>query len=194
MDTLLSTPVILLFDTSTSHSFISSACVDTLELKQESANQDMRISSPIGGVTTVTHVCSNLDLNIRSLKVVVNNLHVIPIWDVDVILGMDWLAENYTTILCKEREISFKYPGKDALSFHGISMDRNIPIISALQARKKMNKKDCRAFLVYLDGEAGTERAIEDVKVVREYNDVFPDNLPGLPPNRQVEFTIELEP
>ncbi|XP_057775390.1 uncharacterized protein LOC130994361 [Salvia miltiorrhiza] len=195
MGMLLKTPVVLLFDTGASHSFIASACVDTLELKQEKANQDMRISSPIGGVTTVTHVCSNLDLNIGSLKVVANNLHVIPMWDVDLILGMDWLAENYATILCKEREISFKYPGKDALSFHGISMGRNIPVISALQARKMMNKKDCRAFLVYLNGEAGTEKKIiEDVEVVREYNDVFPDNLPGLPPNRQVEFTIDLEP
>ena len=35
---------------------------------------------------------------------------------------------------------------------------------------------------------------MKDIHVVREYPDVFPDELPGLPPNRDIEFTIELQP
>ncbi|XP_057811673.1 uncharacterized protein LOC131025911 [Salvia miltiorrhiza] len=100
MGTLLDTPVILLFDMGASHSFIASACVKTLKLQPEKTNQDLRISSPIGGTTVLTHDCLNLELTIGSFKVIVNNLHVISMEDVDIILGMDWRAENYATILC----------------------------------------------------------------------------------------------
>ena len=34
----------------------------------------------------------------------------------------------------------------------------------------------------------------EDIPVVREFSDVFPDDLPGLPPNREIDFQIELAP
>ncbi|XP_057811844.1 uncharacterized protein LOC131026086 [Salvia miltiorrhiza] len=84
--------------------------------------------------------------------------------------------------------------GRDALSFHGICRRNRVPTISALQARKMMNKKDCQAFLVYLNGGIETKKTMEDVEIVRDFQDVFPENLPGLPPDRQVEFTIDLEP
>jgi hypothetical protein len=38
------------------------------------------------------------------------------------------------------------------------------------------------------------ERRLEDIHVVREFPDVFPDDLPGMPPERAIEFKIELEP
>ncbi|XP_057797906.1 uncharacterized protein LOC131013977 [Salvia miltiorrhiza] len=68
MGTLLDTPVILLFDTGASHSFIASVCVKTLKLQPEKTNQDLRISSPIGGIAVVTHACSYLELTIGSFK------------------------------------------------------------------------------------------------------------------------------
>ncbi|XP_057768171.1 uncharacterized protein LOC130988364 [Salvia miltiorrhiza] len=193
MGMLLNTPVVLLFDTGASHTFISSTCVDTLKFKMERADQKLSISSPIGGMTTVDHVCLNLELNIGSLKIVVNNSYVIPMGDVDIILGMDWLVENYATILCNERRISFRPPGREPSHFHRISMGRRKMIISALQATKMM-KKGYPAYLVYLHGELGTEKSIEDVEIVRDFSDVFPEILPGPPPDRPIEFTIDLEP
>ena len=57
-----------------------------------------------------------------------------------------------------------------------------------------MMKKGRPAYLVYLHGEEKEESKIEDVAVVRDFLDVFPEVLPGSPPNRQLEFTIDLEP
>ncbi|XP_057803347.1 uncharacterized protein LOC131018648 [Salvia miltiorrhiza] len=71
---------------------------------------------------------------------------------------------------------------------------KKTPIISAVQANKILKEKSATAYLVYLNREEEAQVKIEDVPIVREYQDVFPDVLPGLPPNRQLEFTIDLEP
>lgn len=63
----------------------------------------MKVITPTGGILTTTYTCSNLELEIGAVKITTNNLSVMPMWDTDVILGMDWLSENYTTILCSER-------------------------------------------------------------------------------------------
>ena len=53
----------------------------------------------------------------------------------------------------------------------------------------------CASFLAYaiLEGK-GIMKNVNDVPIVREYSDVFPEDLPGLPPDRQVEFRIDLVP
>ncbi|KAL1564196.1 hypothetical protein AAHA92_06571 [Salvia divinorum] len=72
-------------------------------------------------------------------------------------------------------------------------MNQQTSIISALQAITMIRKR-CPAYLVYLQGDDLKERKIEDVARVRDFPDVFPDTLPGPPPDRQLEFIIDLEP
>ncbi|XP_074364525.1 uncharacterized protein LOC141705502 [Apium graveolens] len=75
--------------------------------------------------------------------------------------------------------------------------DRNykgdIKLISALKASKLLSK-GCDGYLAFVKDTSKDEPSIEDYPAVREYEDVFPDELPGLPPHREVEFTIELVP
>lgn len=195
MGLLNNTPIIILFDTGTSHSFIANACVDNLELRTEPIGTGMKITSPVGGTLVLTHQCLNLELNIGPHKLLTRNLSAMPISNVHIILGMDWLAENHATILCNERQISFQIPGKDPTMFHGITINHQKSIISALQATTLM-KKGCPTYLVYLKEELKDEgeKKVEDIEIVREFPDVFLDVLPGLPPDRKIEFTIKLEP
>ena len=66
-------------------------------------------------------------------------------------------------------------------------------LISAVAARKLLNK-GCQAYLAHVvDARKGDVR-IEDIPVVNEFPDVFPDELPRLPPVREIDFTIELLP
>ena len=106
---------------------------------------------------------------------------------------MDWLTANFATISCKERQISLQAPGTEPIVYHGISMNRRTAIISALQSTA-MVRKGRPAYLVYLHGEEKEERRLEDVAVVRDFLDIFPEELPGPPPDRQLEFAIDLEP
>ena len=102
MGKLFNTPVMLLFDTGASHSFISANCVTTLKLATKESEHRMEVVSPVGGRIEISRTCSNLEITLGELKIVANNLSVMIMWDVDIILGMDWLAENHATILCKE--------------------------------------------------------------------------------------------
>ena len=103
--------------------------------------------------------------------------------DVDIILGMDWLTANFATIRCKERQISLQAPGKEPIVYQGISMNRLTAIVYALQAAT-MIKKGRPSYLVYLNGEEKEEKNVEDVAVVREFPDIFPEALPGPPPDQ----------
>ena len=66
-------------------------------------------------------------------------------------------------------------------------------IISALQARS-MLKKGCIGFLAYMINSEATNEKLEDIPIVKGFLDIFPEVLPGLPLDREIEFSIELLP
>nr|GEX36894.1 hypothetical protein [Tanacetum cinerariifolium] len=66
-------------------------------------------------------------------------------------------------------------------------------VISCIKARKNI-KRGCQLFLAQVTEKELTERRLEDVSVIRDFLEVFPDDLSGLPPPRQVKFRIELMP
>ena len=68
-----------------------------------------------------------------------------------------------------------------------------VRIISFLRA-KRMVSKGCLAFLAHLRDDTTQVPSIESVPVVREFLDVFPADLPGMPPDRDIDFCIDLEP
>ncbi|GKC86413.1 putative reverse transcriptase domain-containing protein, partial [Tanacetum coccineum] len=77
-----------------------------------------------------------------------------------------------------------------------IEGDRNnsrLKIVSCIKTQKYI-KKGCELFLVQVTEQESKEKRLEDVPVIRDFPEVFPDELPGLPPPRQVEFRIDLIP
>ncbi|KAI3678050.1 hypothetical protein L6452_37329 [Arctium lappa] len=70
---------------------------------------------------------------------------------------------------------------------------RSNPIISSLKARKFL-AKGYPSYLAYVVDAKKEKKLVEDVKVVQDYPGVFSEDLPGLPPERQVEFQIDLNP
>ena len=141
----------------------------------------------------ISRFCLNIEIVLGERRLVARDLQVMAMKDVDVILGMDWLTANFATISCKKRQITLQTPSLEPAVYHGISMNRRIAVVSALQATA-MLRKGRPAYLVYLHGEEKEEARLEDVAVVRYFPDVFPEELPGQPPDRQLEFTIDLEP
>ncbi|GKF42471.1 hypothetical protein Tco_0125813, partial [Tanacetum coccineum] len=82
----------------------------------------------------------------------------------DVIIGMDWLSRYDAAILCGEKN-----------------------------ARRYI-KKGCELFLAQVTEQESKEKRLKDVPVIRDFLEVFPDELLGHPPPRQVEFRIDLIP
>ncbi|KAA3478075.1 DNA/RNA polymerases superfamily protein [Gossypium australe] len=66
-------------------------------------------------------------------------------------------------------------------------------VVLALKA-EKMVRKGCKAYLAFVSMSDAKESTVEDVRTVKEFSDVYPEELPGLPQDREVEFGIELLP
>ncbi|GKC11230.1 hypothetical protein Tco_1008012 [Tanacetum coccineum] len=83
--------------------------------------------------------------------------------------------------------------GDESSNKHGTQLN----IISCTKAQEYLTK-GCHVFLANItatkDEDNSKEKRLEDVPVVQEFPEVFPEDLPGIPPTRQVEFRIYLVP
>ena len=95
----------ILFDSSASHSFIASSCVNVLGLKVESLGNPLHVSSPLGIRVRVDQICQDCELEISGILLPVD-LRVMDISDFDVILGMDWLTAHRVVIDYYRRRIT----------------------------------------------------------------------------------------
>ncbi|GJS14886.1 putative reverse transcriptase domain-containing protein [Tanacetum coccineum] len=89
----------------------------------------------------------------------------------DVIIGMDWLSNHRAVIICYKKIIRIPLPNDERLEVHGEQPEKNQKRLSCMKADKKK---------------------LEDIPVVRNFPEVFPNDLSGLPLEREVEFLIDL--
>ena len=116
-----------------------------------------------------------------------------PIGSFDVIIGMDWLSTHRAEILCHEKSIRLPVPNGEALIIYGDKSGKNLKVISCTQTHKYLHKK-CRAFLAHIVDRKRKTKEIKDIPQVCDFPYVFPEDLLGIPPIRQVEFRIDLIP
>nr|GEX63897.1 putative reverse transcriptase domain, ribonuclease H-like domain, aspartic peptidase domain protein [Tanacetum cinerariifolium] len=118
----------------------------------------------------------------------------------DVIIGKDWLAKHHAMIVCDKRILQIPY-GDEVLIVQGDRGSRGekskLSIISYNKTQKYI-KRGCQNFLAQVtkneSEDKSEDKRFEDVLTVRDFLEVFPEDLPGLPPMRQVEFQIDLVP
>ncbi|KAL0544204.1 hypothetical protein IC582_019317 [Cucumis melo] len=113
--------------------------------------------------------------------------------DFDVILGMDWLAANHASIDCSRKEVTFNPPLMASFKFKGGGSKSLPQVISAIRVSKLLSQGTWGILASVVDTRE-VDVSLSSEPVVRDYPDVFPEELPGLPPHREVEFAIELEP
>ena len=108
-----------------------------------------------------------------------------------MVLGMDWLSRHRATLDCYKKEVNFHRPGNLEVKFRGIRKEVFSSMISTM-ATRRMLRKGCQGYLAYVV-ETGKERTlVDEIPIVREFPNVFPDDIAGLPPDREVKFTIDL--
>ncbi|KAL0536965.1 hypothetical protein IC582_025928 [Cucumis melo] len=113
--------------------------------------------------------------------------------DFDVILGMDWLVANHASIDCSRKEVTFNPPSMASFKFKGGGSRSLSQVISAIRPSKLLNQGTWGILASVVDTRE-VDVSLSSEPVVRDYPDVFPEELPGLPPHREVEFANELEP
>ncbi|GKC12055.1 putative reverse transcriptase domain-containing protein [Tanacetum coccineum] len=118
----------------------------------------------------------------------------------NVIIGMDWLSKYHALIDCAEKIVCILW-GNETLIIHGDGSNQGsgtrLNIISCTKTHKYLLKGH-HVFLAHVttkdtEDKSG-EKRLEDVPIVRDFPEVYPEDLSGLPPTRQVEFQIDLIP
>ena len=123
-----------------------------------------------------------------------NDLVILDLDDFDVILGMDWLSKYHACVDCFHKIVTFQPKRGVNCVFQGEWIITPPSFVSSTKV-EKMIKKECMVWIATVGvEEVKEEKSVADVLVVREYLDVFPNDLSGLPPNREIEFTTDLLP
>ncbi|GKE71803.1 hypothetical protein Tco_1529875 [Tanacetum coccineum] len=118
----------------------------------------------------------------------------------DAIIGMDWLAKYQAIIVCAEKIVRIPW-GNETLIIRGDGSNQGnktrLNIISCTKTQKYL-LKGCPIFLAHVTTkeieDKSEKKRLEDVLIVRDFLEVFPEDLPGLPLTQQVEFQIDLIP
>ncbi|KAL0559551.1 hypothetical protein IC582_004165 [Cucumis melo] len=183
---------LVLFDSGSSHSFISSAFVSHARLEVEPLHHVLSVSTPSGECMLSKEKVKACQIEIAG-HVIEVTLIVLDMLDFDVILGMDWLAANHASIDCSRKEVTFNPPSMASFKFKGGGSKSLPQVISAIRASKLLSQGTWGILASVVDTRE-VDVSLSSEPVVRDYPDVFPEELPGLPPHREVEFAIELEP
>ena len=173
----------ILFDYGALHSFMSASSVDVLGLEVETLDESLYVSSPLGTRVTIDQICRDCELEISRI------LLTVDISDFDVILGMDWLTAHRVVIDCDSRRITAYTPDGIRVTFQGEEHD-SLP--QTVHDSKWSGQLIGWLASLTLEDEGRQDLGLP--RVVCEYEDVFLDELPGLPPHRDVDFVIELHP
>jgi hypothetical protein len=162
-------PIVILFDSGALHDFMSSACAKRAKLALVASGAPYVISTP-GGRVDANRIAQKVSLELPG-RVFNTNLIVLSGQGIDVILGMSWMKLYKAILDIAARLVHLNSPVYGKVILH-------LPAIARFKAS-----------LHHM-----VERKLEEIHVVREFPDVFPDDLPRMPPERAIEFKIELQP
>ncbi|XP_075518276.1 uncharacterized protein LOC142552386 [Primulina tabacum] len=184
---------ITLIDTGATHYFNSEVFMHSISVEPTIMPLHFNIVLPSGDEICPTNIIKACPVQLGA-RLLFADLIVILMVAFDVILGMDWLFAYRAVIDCVSKTVKFLADDHDSDVFVGLGSSMGIPIISCLQANKLL-PKGCMGFLAsVVDVQKESNLQLQDIVVVKDYPDVFADDVPGLPPDREVEFVIDLIP
>ncbi|GJX53165.1 putative reverse transcriptase domain-containing protein [Tanacetum coccineum] len=189
----------LLIDTGADRSFISTAFSSLINIAPTPLENCYDVELADGKLVGIDTIIRGCTLNFLDHPF---NIDLMPVelGSFDIIIGMDWLRKCHAMIVCDEKLVQVPY-GNETLTFCGNESsngrESRLTVISCSKAQEYM-AKGCQVFLAQISAKKEEDKSegkqIKDVPIVRDFSEVFPEDLPGLPPARPVEFQIDLIP
>ncbi|KAA3486446.1 hypothetical protein EPI10_030355 [Gossypium australe] len=185
-------PYFALIDVGSTHSYVACRVVETLGIASELSDREMTVVSPLGQTVVVNKIFRSVPLELEGV-IFPADLMELPFGEFNLILGMDWLVEHRAILDCAAKRMELRTPEDEMIIMIGERRNYLSNVVSALKA-DKMVRKGCKAFLAFVSVVDAKEGGVSGVRTVREFGDVFLEELPGIPSDREVEFGIELLP
>ncbi|GJY17413.1 putative reverse transcriptase domain-containing protein [Tanacetum coccineum] len=162
----------ILFDSGAEKSFVSSAFTPFIDIAPTALNTSYEVELADGKVVSTNTVLRGCTLVLLNY---VFKIDLLPtrLGSFDVIIGMDWLSYHRAVIDCYEKIVRIPLPNGEILEVQGERPEKDPGSLACIKA---------------------DEKKIDDIRVVRDFHEVFPDDLSGLPPMREIEFRIDLIP
>ncbi|GJT63571.1 putative reverse transcriptase domain-containing protein [Tanacetum coccineum] len=181
----------ILFDTGADRSFISTAFSSLINIAPTPLENCYDVELADGKLVGIDTIIRGCTLNFLNHPF---NIDLMPVelGSFDVIIGMDWLRRCHAVIVCDEKLVQVPY-GNETLTFCGNESNNGresrLTVISCSKAQEYM-AKGCQVFLAQISAKKEEDKSegkqIKDVPIVQDFPEVFPEDLPGLPPAQPV--------
>ncbi|XP_040963943.1 uncharacterized protein [Gossypium hirsutum] len=179
-------------DIGSTHSFVACSVSKNLGLSVESTFSEVTVLNLLGQSIRVSKLYRNVPLNVQG-TVFLADLMELPFGEFDMILGMDWLVKHRVSWDYATKRVVLRTEEGSVVVVIGEHQNYLANMIFALVA-EKLVRKGCEAYLAYVSASAFGDSTVMNFRIVRDFPDVFPEELPGLPSNQEVEFGIQLFP
>nr|GFA17330.1 putative reverse transcriptase domain-containing protein [Tanacetum cinerariifolium] len=181
----------VLFDSGFDKSFVNINFSRLIDIEPVKVNHSYKVELADGRVVSTNTILRGCTLNL------INHLFEIDLMPIehgtfDVIIGMDSLILHDAVIVCGKKEVHVPLK-KRTLVVKGDDCVSRLKVVSCMKVKKYVDRGSY-LFVAQVVQKEPAERRLEDVPVICKFPDVFPEDLPGLPPPQQVEFEIELVP
>ncbi|KAJ1692761.1 hypothetical protein LUZ63_009459 [Rhynchospora breviuscula] len=185
-------PAFVLVDTGCSHSVLSRNWVEMYQVPTKSTGRVLQIGTPTNQFTIEELRCPGLLVKVAGRELPVDPI-VAEAGRYDLMLGLEWLVRHGVVVNCPRRILTFKKDESPSFTLRFRLLGDKYPTISAMQARRLL-EAGCDAFLISVNQHNSEVPDLSRVPVASDFVDVFPEELPGLPPERDLEFYIEVAP
>nr|GEW18950.1 putative reverse transcriptase domain-containing protein [Tanacetum cinerariifolium]GEW47051.1 putative reverse transcriptase domain-containing protein [Tanacetum cinerariifolium] len=189
----------ILFDNATARSFVSTAFSSLIDITPTTLDTYYDVELADGKIIKINTIIRGCTLNFLNYPF---NIYLMPVelGSFNIIIGMDWLAKYHVVIVCDEKLVRIPFENETLIVRGDESNwgnENRLYIISFTKTQKYM-LKGCHVFLAHVTTKKTEDKSkkkrLEDIPIVRDFPEVFPEDFPGLPPTRQVEFQIDLIP
>ncbi|GJV61665.1 putative reverse transcriptase domain-containing protein [Tanacetum coccineum] len=187
-----STPARVLYDSGASVSFVSFEFSKNLSTPPNRLPFPLEVEIAGKEIVVVSKVYRDVEIEIDD-SVFKIDLIPIALGVFDIVIGMDWLDRYNVNILCSQKLVRVVNPQGQEITIYGDKRKGEFKLCSMMKARKYLSH-GCQAFMAHVIDTSYEKKSANDVPVVNEFLDVFPEDLPGIPPERQVKFRIDLIP
>ncbi|GKB79203.1 putative reverse transcriptase domain-containing protein [Tanacetum coccineum] len=169
-----------LFNSGADKSFVNIALASLLNITPTTLDTAFTIELANGKLVNTNTMIQNCTLNFLNHPLKIEIMSV-ELGSFNVIIGMEWLSQHNAKIICGKKVIHIPIEN-ETLVIRGDRSGTRVNIISFVKTQKYINR-GCCMFLAHITKKKSEEKRLKDVPIVRDFPEVFPEDLPGLPPH-----------